>query len=135
MADFATLDVADKTYRIADLGAVIGEDLARLPVILRILLAAALTGFYAFKAPFWTLPGLFLSRATAAVSIAAINSIGNLGGFAGPYAIGAIKDWTGSTYGGLLFLSGLLFVSFLMTWFARMESPDAAQAKPAEQHA
>jgi aconitate hydratase len=38
MADFTTLDVADKTYRIADIGAVIGHDLARLPVILRILL-------------------------------------------------------------------------------------------------
>jgi ACS family tartrate transporter-like MFS transporter len=105
------------------------------PAIAMGLISLALAGIYAFKSPFWSLPGLFLSRSTAAVSIAAINSIGNLGGFAGPYAIGAIKDWTGSTYGGLLFLSGLLFVSFLMTWFARMESLDAAHAKPAEQHA
>ncbi|MBR0685418.1 MFS transporter [Bradyrhizobium manausense] len=105
------------------------------PAVAMALISLALAGIYAFKSPFWSLPGLFLSRSTAAVSIAAINSIGNLGGFAGPYAIGAIKDATGSTYGGLLFLSGLLFVSFLMTWFARMESPDTAHAKPAEQHA
>ncbi|MBR0837532.1 MFS transporter [Bradyrhizobium manausense] len=105
------------------------------PAAAMALISLSLAGIYAFKSPFWSLPGLFLSRSTAAVSIAAINSIGNLGGFAGPYAIGAIKDATGSTYGGLLFLSGLLFVSFLMTWFARMESPDAAHAKPAEQHA
>ncbi|MGY8635769.1 MFS transporter [Bradyrhizobium sp. 14AA] len=105
------------------------------PAIAMALISLALAGIYAFKSPFWSLPGLFLSRSTAAVSIAAINSIGNLGGFAGPYAIGAIKDWTGSTYGGLLFLSGLLFVSFLMTWFARMEGAAAARAKPAEQHA
>jgi ACS family tartrate transporter-like MFS transporter len=105
------------------------------PAVSMTLISLALAGIYAFKSPFWSLPGLFLSRSTAAISIAAINSIGNLGGFAGPYAIGTIKDWTGSTYGGLLFLSGLLFVSFLMTWFARMESPSAAHAKPAEQHA
>jgi ACS family tartrate transporter-like MFS transporter len=105
------------------------------PAVAMTLISLSLAGMYAFKSPFWSLPGLFLSRSTAAVSIAAINSIGNLGGFAGPYAIGAIKDWTGSTYGGLLFLSGLLFVSFLMTWFARMESTKAVSAKPAEQHA
>lgn len=105
------------------------------PTIAMALISLALAGIYAFKSPFWSLPGLFLSRSTAAVSIAAINSIGNLGGFAGPYAIGAIKDWTGSTYGGLLFLSGLLFVSFLMTWFARMENAKAVTGKPAGQHA
>lgn len=105
------------------------------PAVAMALISLALAGIYAFKSPFWSLPGLFLSRSTAAISIAAINSIGNLGGFAGPYAIGAIKDATGSTYGGLLFLSGLLFVSFLMTWFARMESPASPHAKPAEQHA
>ncbi|MDH2352219.1 MFS transporter [Bradyrhizobium sp. SSUT112] len=105
------------------------------PAISMALISLALAGLYAFKSPFWSLPGLFLSRSTAAVSIAAINSIGNLGGFAGPYAIGAIKDWTGSTYGGLLFLSGLLFVSFLMTWFARMESAKAVSAGPAGQRA
>ncbi|MCJ9700346.1 MULTISPECIES: MFS transporter [unclassified Bradyrhizobium] len=105
------------------------------PAVAMALISLALAGIYAFKSPFWSLPGLFLSRSTAAVSIAAINSIGNLGGFAGPYAIGAIKDWTGSTYGGLLCLSGLLFVSFLMTWFARMENTAAGRAKPAEQHA
>jgi aconitate hydratase len=38
MTDFTTLDVADKTYRIADIANVAGDDLTRLPVILRILL-------------------------------------------------------------------------------------------------
>ncbi|MBR0825560.1 MFS transporter [Bradyrhizobium manausense] len=105
------------------------------PAVAMTLISLSLAGIYAFKSPFWSLPGLFLSRSTAAVSIAAINSIGNLGGFAGPYAIGAIKDATGSTYGGLLFLSGLLFVSFLMTWFTRMENSAATRTQPAEQHA
>ena len=90
------------------------------PAVAMALICLALSGLYAFKSPFWSLPGLFLSRSTAAVSIAAINSIGNLGGFVGPYAIGAIKDWTGSPLAGLLFLAVLLILSFAMTWFARM---------------
>jgi ACS family tartrate transporter-like MFS transporter len=83
------------------------------------LIAAALAGLYAFKSPFWSLPGLFLSRSTAAVSIAAINSIGNLGGFAGPYLVGVIKSATGDPLSGLLFLSALLFMAFLLTRFGR----------------
>jgi MFS transporter, ACS family, tartrate transporter len=90
------------------------------PIIATALLAAALAGFYAFKAPFWTLPGLFLSRESAAVSIAAINSIGNLGGFVGPYAIGLIAKTSGSPAGGLLFLAGLTLIAFVMTLLARL---------------
>lgn len=99
---------------------------AALPVI---LISIALTGLYAFKSPFWSLPGLFLTRSSAAVSIAAINSIGNLGGFAGPYAIGVLKDHTQNPLAGLLVLAGLVFVAFLMTLAARL-SPDTARAAP-----
>ncbi len=91
------------------------------------LISASLTGLYAFKAPFWSLPGLFLTRASATVSIAAINSFGNLGGFAGPYAIGLIKDRTGSPLPGLLFLAALVVVAFVMTWCARLTRSDIGE--------
>ncbi|HYF89532.1 MFS transporter [Azospirillum sp.] len=91
------------------------------PWLAMALISAALTGLYAFKAPFWALPSLFLTRSTAAMSIAVINSIGNLGGFAGPYVIGLVKGATGSATAGLIFLSGLLVVSFLMTALMRLE--------------
>jgi hypothetical protein len=84
------------------------------------LISTALAGPNAFKAPFWALPGLFLSRSTAAVSITAINSVGNPGGFAGPYLLGLVKGWTGSQAAGLLVLAALLLVSFLMTYFAHV---------------
>jgi ACS family tartrate transporter-like MFS transporter len=90
------------------------------PILAAVLLAFALTGFYAFKAPFWTLPGLFLSRSTAAVSIAAINSIGNLGGFVGPYAVGWFTKATGQPASGLIFLAALTFVAFAMVMVARL---------------
>ncbi|XUM51541.1 MFS transporter (plasmid) [Rhizobium sp. YTU87027] len=95
------------------------------PYVAISLISLALAGIYAFKSPFWSLPGLFLTRSTAAVSIAAINSIGNLGGFVGPYAMGAAKTWTGSALGGLLFLAVLLVISFFMTWFMRLQNSDA----------
>jgi ACS family tartrate transporter-like MFS transporter len=89
----------------------------RSPLPALLLIAAALAGLYAFKSPFWSLPGLFLSRSTAAVSIAAINSIGNLGGFVGPYLLGVAKSATGTPLSGLLFLSALLFAACLLTQF------------------
>ena len=64
-------------------------------------------GIFASLPVFWTLPTAFLSGASAAAGIAAINSIGNLAGFAGPFAMGWIKDQTGSYAGGLLLLSAL----------------------------
>ena len=51
----------------------------------------------------------------AAAGIATINSIGNLGGFAGPFMIGWIKDLTGSFAGGLYFVAGLLILSAVLT--------------------
>jgi hypothetical protein len=41
--------------------------------------------------PFWALPTEFLTGFSAAAGIALINSVGNLGAFAGPYMIGAIS--------------------------------------------
>ena len=93
--------------------------LTRNPLTSVALIATVLAGLYAFKAPFWSLPGLFLSRSTAAISIASINSIGNLGGFAGPYLVGLAKGAAGDPLSGLLFLSGLLLLAFLLTQFGR----------------
>jgi cyanate permease len=49
--------------------------------------------------------------AISAASIAAINSIGNLAGFVGPFLIGYIKDLTGSFVLGLLPLIAFAFVA------------------------
>jgi ACS family tartrate transporter-like MFS transporter len=91
-------------------------------VLSLLLITVSLTGMYAFKAPFWSLPGLFLSRSTVAVSIAAINCTGNLGGFAGPYLIGAIKGQGGSAVAGLLVLAVLTLLAALMTFTMRVEN-------------
>jgi MFS transporter, ACS family, tartrate transporter len=101
--------------------ALLGAGLTSSPYVSILMISLSLGGLYAFKSPFWALPTLFLSRSSAAVSIAVINSIGNLGGFAGPFAIGYIKGEGQSATSGLLFLSGLLVISFLMTIFIRIQ--------------
>ena len=49
------------------------------------------------------------------LGIALINTMGSLGGFVGPYAVGFIRDATGSFQGGMLFLAGLLVLAGIGT--------------------
>ena len=72
-------------------------------------------GISAAKPPLWAMPTLFLSGSAAAVGIATINAIGNLGGFVGPWVIGWMKDRTGSFSGGLMVVAGLLVLSAVLT--------------------
>ena len=80
-----------------------------------------LTAFsiYSIQAVVWALPGQFLTGARAAVGIAMINSLANLGGYIGPFGIGYIKDATGSTAGGLYFLAAVLLFAVFMTFVVR----------------
>jgi len=72
------------------------------------------SGTYSFWGPFWSLPSEFLTGFSAAAGIALINCIGNLGGFVGPYAIGAISRKTASFHGGLVFAGISLFTSAML---------------------
>lgn len=76
-----------------------------------VLLSIVALGIYSVYGPYYSLPSEFLSGFAAASGIALISSVANLGGFVGPYAIGAIKERTGSMYGGLAFCGVSLFVS------------------------
>jgi len=67
--------------------------------------------FYGFQPCFWAVPTLFLSESAAAASIGLINSVGNLGGFAGPFAIGYLANRTHSFAPGLWYLVISLFAS------------------------
>jgi len=98
------------------------------PLLKMISLSVAGFGIFACLPVFWTLPTAFLSGAAAAAGIAVINSIGNLAGFAGPFAMGWIKDHTGSYAGGLLLLAalGIIAMGILL-----MIGQDEARPQPA----
>ena len=78
------------------------------------LLCFAQIGVSAVPPMFWPLPASFLTGASAAAGIAAINSLGNLSGFAGPYAMGYLKDLTGNFTAGLLLLAGCALVGAIV---------------------
>jgi ACS family tartrate transporter-like MFS transporter len=80
-----------------------------------ILLALATVGVWTYLPSFWALPTTILSEAAAAASIGLINSVGNLGGFVGPYAVGYLQTATGSTHAGMMTLvASLALAGFLV---------------------
>lgn len=70
--------------------------------------------FQAYLPPFWTLPTAYLGKSAAATAIGTINSLGNLGGFAGPYIFGYLRSATGQFQSGLWFLTGCMLTSGLL---------------------
>src|SRR5205085_5862125 len=71
-------------------------------------LSVTVVGVFAMMGPFWSMPTGFLPPAAAAAGIAVINSVGNLGGLAGPYVIGWMRTSTGHFTGGLLAIGAAL---------------------------
>jgi MFS transporter, ACS family, tartrate transporter len=84
------------------------------PALSIALLALMAIGVDSFFGPFWSLPSKFLTGVAAASGIALINSVGNLGGFVGPYVIGAVSRRTGSTSLGLAFVGVSMIVSAML---------------------
>jgi ACS family tartrate transporter-like MFS transporter len=84
------------------------------PSLSTIALSVALIGIYAAIATSWTLPTAFLTGTAAAGGLALINSIGNLGGFVGPYFVGWIKNATGGYSLALLIIGIGLAISGLI---------------------
>jgi MFS transporter, ACS family, tartrate transporter len=76
----------------------------RHPVWMMAALILGVMGQQSIAPTFWPLPTAMLSGVAAAGGIALINSVGNLGGFLGPYMFGLIKDATGSNMTALLSL-------------------------------
>jgi ACS family tartrate transporter-like MFS transporter len=96
-----------------------------------VAMSVAAVGLYGSKPAFWPLPSTFLCGTAAAGGIALINSIGNLGGFVGPYAVGWIKDATGSYELGLYFLAACALASAIIAFIALRHTRPAVAVEPA----
>ena len=88
----------------------LGAAQAGTPTIKMAFLCVAGFGFFAVLPVFWTLPTSFLSVSGAAAGIAAVNSIGNLGGYFGPQVFGWLKDITHGEAASLVFLAACAVV-------------------------
>ncbi|PYT62622.1 MAG: MFS transporter [Acidobacteria bacterium] len=104
------------------------------PFVTVTLLSLLAVGYCSSLSPFWALPSEFLTGFSAASGIALINSVGNLGGFAGPYVVGFISQRTGTLYGGLAFAGISMLLAATLVLFlpktADVRVPAEAQTSP-----
>jgi len=85
--------------------------MTRSPLLSLGAISIAAAGIWGTFGPFWAMPPEFLSGTAAAGAIALINSIGNLGGFAGPYVVGMVKQATHSFAVGMILMAASLVVA------------------------
>ena len=79
--------------------AVLGPQLLAL-----IPISLAVVGIWAAVPVFWSVPGRHLTGVAVAAGMAMINSVGNLGGFGGPYIVGWLRELSGSFTAALVIL-------------------------------
>lgn len=79
-------------------------------------LILAAIGIYSAFGPFWSLPTKFLSEESAAVGTGLVNSVGNLGGFFGPWLFGYLETFFGF-YDAFIFLAFSLLASAFIIFF------------------
>ena len=88
-----------------------------------VLVCITAIGVYCGMGVWWTYPTSFLSGAAAAGAVGLINSIGNIGGWVGPYLTGYIKDLTGSFQWAYVYLAFSLTVAGLLILTLRKTVP------------
>jgi MFS transporter, ACS family, tartrate transporter len=82
-----------------------------MPVLVIAGMSLGMVGAQSMTGPFWALATSRMSGTAGAASIAVINSVGNLGGYFGPYIIGWARSDSGNFRGGLLAVGAVLAVS------------------------
>ena len=97
--------------------------LLRAPLLATAALTLVAIGIAGAFGPFWGLATSALGGSSAAAAIAFVNALGNIGGFAGPYVVGVVKDTTGSFAGSLVTFAGLALVAGLLALRLRPTHP------------
>ncbi|HEX9107889.1 MAG TPA: MFS transporter, partial [Longimicrobiales bacterium] len=88
------------------------------PAAAILLVSIAMAGALAFDGPFWACASRAMPVTLAGGAMGLINAVGNLGGFAGPYAGGYLQDRSGGSFlttslflGASMFAAGLLMLT------------------------
>jgi len=97
------------------------------PVLAFALLCVAAAGIWGSLGVFWSMTSTFLAGPTAALGIAVINTLAQVGGFIGPTSVGFIKDHTGNFSLALAVLAGFALLAALIAWLL----DDSGMAKKA----
>jgi nitrate/nitrite transporter NarK len=94
-----------------------------IPPLSLFLLCITGAGIYASLGPKWAFMTEILPKRSAGIALGLINGVGNIGGFAGPYVVGALRDRTQSFAAGFIFLSLCLIVAGILVLFLRKGEP------------
>jgi predicted MFS family arabinose efflux permease len=103
-------------------GAVLLKDNPTLALVAICVTAAAV---FSFLAPFWAIVTLRISRTQAAVGVAVVNSIGNLGGFFGPYLVGQGSGGSNVT-SGLAAPIAAFVIAAVLIYFLKPGNPTSS---------
>jgi ACS family tartrate transporter-like MFS transporter len=103
--------------------------LAGSPLVAMIAITIAWSGLWVSNTVFWTLPTSLLAGMSAAAGLALINSVGNLGGFVGPYLTGLIRGATTNyTWAYVMFAAVLAFAGVVILIIGRIAPERGAAA-------
>jgi nitrate/nitrite transporter NarK len=108
---------------VAGAAGLIGAGVATQPALELAALALAAAGIWGTLGPFWAMSSETLAGTGAAAGIALINSVGNLGGFLGPYLVGWVRERTNSFTYGLVFLALFPIAGAIISLFTRKPAP------------
>lgn len=89
----------------------------------------AAVGLWSMMGPFWTLTTSMLGGTAAAGAVAALQIVGGVGGFTGPYMTGRLRDATHSFTGGLFVMSGMAVCAALLALAVRRPRVVSAMVK------
>jgi MFS family permease len=101
------------------------SSLTDAPIVALAALAVGAIGLYSATPPFWSLPTAFLRGDGAAAGIGLINSVGNLGGFVGPYLMGWMQGASGDFRLGLRVLAASAMCSGIVVLTMKTRSAES----------
>jgi ACS family tartrate transporter-like MFS transporter len=90
----------------------------------------ALMATFSMQGPFWATATSLLSGTAAAAGIALINSVGNLGGFFGPYIIGVKRSSGGGFRGGMLIIAVFLALAGVLATIVQPPPERSSPSRP-----
>lgn len=84
--------------------------------------------FFSYYPVYWSIPTMVLSETAAAASFGMINSLGHIGGFIGPYAVGRLNDRTGTLSAAFLLIAVCYLLAGTVLAMIRTPSPLSSTA-------
>ena len=78
---------------------------------------------FSYYPVFWSMPTMVLSESAAAACFGLINSIGHMGGFVGPYAVGYLNDRTGSLAAAFVLIGTCYLLAASIVAMVKIRSP------------